>query len=219
MKNIGINAEGELVCPECMSKNLSNRRTRSAKLLAGASVGVGALAAPKRLQCLACREYFKSPAVPLKGAAPTRSVPSAAPSSALAVAPSFNGPTATIRTKPPEGKIGTFTQVSNALSRHGITISPEFEAHIRGALPAGQWATLPPVPTTLAVDVISTLENVGLLVEIDDESVVAEAQPEPEAAAAPAVSLADELTKLAALRDQGILTDDEFAAQKAKLLG
>ena len=28
----------------------------------------------------------------------------------------------------------------------------------------------------------------------------------------------DELTKLAALRDQGVLTDEEFAAQKAKLL-
>lgn len=31
-------------------------------------------------------------------------------------------------------------------------------------------------------------------------------------------SSAEELSKLAALRDQGVLTDDEFAAQKAKLL-
>jgi hypothetical protein len=31
-------------------------------------------------------------------------------------------------------------------------------------------------------------------------------------------SVADELSKLAKLRDQGILTDEEFAAQKAKLL-
>lgn len=31
-------------------------------------------------------------------------------------------------------------------------------------------------------------------------------------------SVADELSKLAHLRDQGILTDDEFAVQKAKLL-
>lgn len=29
---------------------------------------------------------------------------------------------------------------------------------------------------------------------------------------------ADELTKLAALRDQGVITADEFASQKAKLL-
>ncbi|WP_227999757.1 SHOCT domain-containing protein [Mycolicibacterium sp. P1-5] len=33
------------------------------------------------------------------------------------------------------------------------------------------------------------------------------------------VSVADELAKLAKLRDDGVLTPDEFAAQKAKLLG
>ena len=33
------------------------------------------------------------------------------------------------------------------------------------------------------------------------------------------ISIADELTKLAALRGAGVLTDDEFAVQKAKLLG
>ena len=32
------------------------------------------------------------------------------------------------------------------------------------------------------------------------------------------VDLAEELTKFAALRDQGILTEEEFAAQKARLL-
>lgn len=32
-------------------------------------------------------------------------------------------------------------------------------------------------------------------------------------------SVADELTKLAALRDSGVLTDEEFAVQKARLLG
>ena len=37
-----------------------------------------------------------------------------------------------------------------------------------------------------------------------------------EVAAAP--SPAEELTKLAQLRDQGVLSEDEFAAQKAKLL-
>ena len=38
-------------------------------------------------------------------------------------------------------------------------------------------------------------------------------------AVAPPVSTADELLKLAQLRDAGVLTDEEFAAQKAKLLG
>jgi hypothetical protein len=38
-------------------------------------------------------------------------------------------------------------------------------------------------------------------------------------AAGNGTSTADELTKLAALRDQGVLTEEEFAARKAKLLG
>jgi hypothetical protein len=37
--------------------------------------------------------------------------------------------------------------------------------------------------------------------------------------AAPVPDLADQLRKLADLRDHGILTDEEFAGQKAKLLG
>lgn len=37
-------------------------------------------------------------------------------------------------------------------------------------------------------------------------------------AAGTQTSSADELTKLAGLRDSGVITDDEFAAQKSKLL-
>lgn len=39
------------------------------------------------------------------------------------------------------------------------------------------------------------------------------------AAATPKADTADQLSKLAALRDQGALTEEEFAAQKAKLIG
>ena len=45
------------------------------------------------------------------------------------------------------------------------------------------------------------------------------AEPAPAAAPAPAVDVAGQLKELAALKDQGILTEEEFAAQKAKLLG
>jgi len=50
------------------------------------------------------------------------------------------------------------------------------------------------------------------------------AQQQPAAAAAPAapaggVDIVAELQKLAALKDQGILSDAEFAAAKARLLG
>jgi Short C-terminal domain len=44
------------------------------------------------------------------------------------------------------------------------------------------------------------------------------AQAPPPAEAAPEVDPVQRLKELAQLRDQGILTDEEFAAQKAKLL-
>jgi len=43
--------------------------------------------------------------------------------------------------------------------------------------------------------------------------------PTPTPAAGSSPSVADELAKLAKLRAEGVLTDEEFAAQKAKLLG
>lgn len=50
-----------------------------------------------------------------------------------------------------------------------------------------------------------------------DAAIAGQHAPQAPASAAP-VSLADELTKLAALRDQGILSPAEFEAQKARLL-
>jgi hypothetical protein len=41
----------------------------------------------------------------------------------------------------------------------------------------------------------------------------------PTAAAPPQLDMVDQLRRLGELRDAGILTEDEFAAQKAKLLG
>jgi hypothetical protein len=57
-----------------------------------------------------------------------------------------------------------------------------------------------------------------------DEHMYAQAPPPPPVAAAPPPATAgddvvDKLKQLAELRDQGILTDEEFATQKAKLLG
>jgi hypothetical protein len=44
------------------------------------------------------------------------------------------------------------------------------------------------------------------------------APPPPAAAPAPAVDPIEQLQKLATLHEQGVLTDEEFAVQKAKLL-
>jgi len=45
-----------------------------------------------------------------------------------------------------------------------------------------------------------------------------EPEPAPPPAAAPAPDPIEQLKELAALKDQGVLTEEEFAAQKAKLL-
>ena len=50
-------------------------------------------------------------------------------------------------------------------------------------------------------------------------AVAGSAAPQPPPAAAAPVDVADQLRKLANLRDEGILSDEEFAAQKARLLG
>jgi putative oligomerization/nucleic acid binding protein len=47
----------------------------------------------------------------------------------------------------------------------------------------------------------------------------APAYQEPPAAAAPAADPIEQLKELGQLHEQGVLTDEEFAAQKAKLLG
>jgi transcription initiation factor TFIID subunit TAF12 len=50
-----------------------------------------------------------------------------------------------------------------------------------------------------------------------DQAVAAELANQPPAAA-PAPDMINQLKELASLRDAGVLTEDEFAAQKAKLL-
>jgi hypothetical protein len=78
--------------------------------------------------------------------------------------------------------------------------------------------------STYKVNVLRSDKTLELTVDRDfrptfTETVVAKSAPftEPVTTAPPA-SLADELTKLMKLKDQGVLTQGEFEAQKAKLL-
>lgn len=52
-----------------------------------------------------------------------------------------------------------------------------------------------------------------------EEQQLAQAPPPAAAAPAPASSTIDQLKELGELKSQGILTEEEFATQKAKLLG
>jgi hypothetical protein len=85
MKKGVLDAGGQVRCPKCGSTSFRTKRSATAKIGLGLAVGVGALAAPKRIKCLACGELFKAraepvamqaapvppPAVPLVGAGST----------------------------------------------------------------------------------------------------------------------------------------------------
>jgi L-fucose isomerase-like protein len=53
----------------------------------------------------------------------------------------------------------------------------------------------------------------------DQEAEAAPAEPAPTAQSAAGGSYLDDLERLGALRDQGVLTEEEFQAQKQKILG
>lgn len=60
MKKTVVDAEGNVVCPKCGAKNSFHmKRTGKAKIIGVATVGVGALAMPKRAKCMGCGTNLK----------------------------------------------------------------------------------------------------------------------------------------------------------------
>ena len=75
-------------------------------------------------------------------------------------------------------------------------------------------------------DLIAAMEELGIQsIELteDDQAIIAEESSSPPPDAAPAgsdeESYLDELERLANLRDQGVISDEEFEAKKKQLLG
>jgi len=75
-------------------------------------------------------------------------------------------------------------------------------------------------------ELLTAMQELGIQsIELDenDKATIAResgsAQTAPVAPAEPEPSYFDELERLAALRDQGVISDDEFAAKKNQLLG
>lgn len=73
MKKTIIDEEGDVRCPKCGARNsFTVKRTGKAKVMGGLAVGVGALAAPKRLQCQGCGTYLKQGAPARSSARPAK---------------------------------------------------------------------------------------------------------------------------------------------------
>lgn len=54
MEDVQVDDEGDLRCPRCGARAFRQKRSLAAKLALVPTVGIGTLAAPKRLKCLAC---------------------------------------------------------------------------------------------------------------------------------------------------------------------
>jgi hypothetical protein len=93
----------------------------------------------------------------------------------------------------------------------GLVAFGAYKLSTRDAQRVEEHSGIPPEQMT-DEELARSMDELGIETQIRDASDV-------EQGAAPADSRADELTKFAALRDQGILTEEEFAAQKQKLLG
>lgn len=204
MQNVRINADGELYCPSCGARQFSNRRTRAAKLAAGATVGIGALAAPKRLQCLGCREYLKGPPIPDPEPEP-------------------DGPPSVPHRRPagPAMEQGDVPVVVTDCEWTG----PSMLAMLAAAAPALDEARRLEVQQQLRrrepAEVARLTHGAApaLVQRLIANGFSVRPLQEPPAAAPAPVDIVEQLTRLAALRDQGILTEEEFLQQKAKLLG
>jgi predicted nucleic-acid-binding Zn-ribbon protein len=208
MQDIRIDAEGNHRCWKCGSKNFDEKRTFRSK----AFVGVGALMTHKKLKCQDCGEYNDT-----------------------GHAKPFTGPAGTLtdRMEASKDRMEAWTAKSNekigrdAEGKHhacGALTFKEQVAADRAAIRAkkeAKKAALGPAAQALnghlgaatpkaAPEAASPAPSLSVADELTNR------QPEP----VPAVhGVADELRKLGELRDSGLLTDEEFVAQKAKLLG
>jgi hypothetical protein len=93
----------------------------------------------------------------------------------------------------------------------GLVAFGAYKLSTRDARRVEDHSGIPPEEMT-DEELARSMDELGIVKQTRDASDV-------EQGAAPAYSPADELTKLAALRDQGIVTEEEFAAQKQRLLG
>lgn len=60
MKRTVVDENGDVRCPKCGARNsFTVKRTGKAKWVAGMTMGVGALAMPKRLKCNGCGTNLK----------------------------------------------------------------------------------------------------------------------------------------------------------------
>lgn len=217
VQNIWIDASGELLCPTCGSRNLSYRRTRRAKLTGVVTVGVGVVALPKRIQCIACREYFKSPAVPAPQV-PAAEAPHVTNTAPAVTLQALNMDEGDIEVYIDDGEwIGAARLSMLRSARPGLT-SQQY-AQITNLMLERKPAPVGRLTAEGATALVARLEEHGFTAHAEGPEPSSQEISAGSAPAEPVDDVVSQLERLASLRDRGVLTDDEFAQQKAKLLG
>ncbi|MBI2692614.1 MAG: SHOCT domain-containing protein [Solirubrobacterales bacterium] len=200
MKRTYVDADGNVTCPKCGAKNsFTSKRSGKAKVLGVATVGVGAVATVKRLQCQGCGTYLKT------GGSPPPAGEGAVDSSSAEHA---------VRLR----------MTSKAQNVGALSIVKKFTGlgFFKASEVVGKATTESVVVTALgpteANDMVAALRDLG-----------AEADVLPNQANTPVTSVSPEIestpddipsqiAKLAELHDAGILTSEEFDAKKTELL-
>lgn len=123
--------------------------------------------------------------------------------------------------------VGVLYETSNAIGISVKVFPDRVEYRVLGqveVIPISQIASIRPASIFLNKVTIETSGGREYVLATGKKKEVVEAISRAQMAfrtpaAQPPISVADELEKLARLRAQGVLSDEEFAAQKKKLLG
>jgi hypothetical protein len=218
MQDIRIDENGDFRCWKCGGKNFDEKRTLRSK----AAFGVGALLTHKKLKCQSCGEYNQTgDAKPFIGAAkdkppkPGSFAQVRAESQAARLAKKPQATPAPVITVPVEPVVAAPAAPMSPMAARERIVAALARADDALAKPYSQ-------DKQALVDQLRAQREVlaRQLAQADERLVRQQAGvATPGVPSKPVASVADELRKLAELRDARVLTEEEFAEQKAVVLG
>lgn len=201
MKSTVVDEYGDVVCPYCGAKNsFTSKRSGKAKVGLGLTVGVGALLAPKRLQCQGCGKYLKTAGSRPKGPARARAKPVT------------SGGTTVMLTSAGPKKI----QVIKVVREYTGLGLKEAKSIVDAA--GTKQAVVGAFGGEDAAVIAAALTAAGAVAQLNHPLAGAQAETRTMSLEPEAGGVVGDLERLAALHASGALTDEEFAAAKRRII-
>jgi large subunit ribosomal protein L7/L12 len=206
MKSTVIDADGNVTCPNCGAKNnFTSKRSGKAKGWGIATIGVFAVAMPKRLQCQGCGTYLKTGGMAARSTTSTR-----AASAAGARTARTDGFAVELRV-PGQKKITVIKEV-RAVTSLGLA---DAKGLVDGA--AHRPTVLAYLPEDQAHALVARLSQAGATAVVIPPKRI-DAAPEATPERVTTIDIPEQIRKLGELHTAGILTADEFQTKKSELL-